>query len=75
MYRSILPRATDFVSDVLALQATALAGEAVEAFVLDAEDAFWQVPLHPAERRYYCAVLDRPDGSWSYMAYNRTAQG
>ena len=29
--------------------------------VLDAEDAFWQIPFHASERRYYCALLRMAD--------------
>ena len=43
--------------------------------VLDAEDAFWQIPLHPAERRFYCTLLRMPNGGTRYLAFNRTAQG
>ena len=37
-YKAVLPRATDFITDVLALQANAAPGEEVEAFVCDAEE-------------------------------------
>ena len=40
-YKAVLPRATDFITDVLALKAAAPTGDNVEAFVCDAEDAFW----------------------------------
>ena len=56
-YRSVLPRATDFVTDLLALQATAPEYQEVEIFICDADDAFWQIPLHESERRFYCACL------------------
>ena len=64
-YKASLPRATDLISDILALLAAAKPEEQVEAMVLDAEDAFWQVPLHPSERRFYCALPHRREGrSW-----------
>ena len=69
MYKSVLPRQTDLLTDVLTLQAGARDNEHVMLFVLDAEDAYWQIPLSPRERRYYCAVLKNPDGA----AINSTA--
>lgn len=32
-------------------------GEDLEWFVLDFTESFWQVPLDPAERKYFCAKL------------------
>ena len=49
--------------------------ESVILLVVDAEDTFWQVPLHREERRFYCAMLHMPGGRIRYLAYNRTAQG
>ena len=43
--------------------------------ICDAEDAFWQIPLHPREQRFYCAVLRRPDGAVNYLVYTRSVQG
>ena len=65
MYKAVLTRATDLVNDILALLALRCPDQDLDACVLDAEDAFWQVPLHPTERRFYCAVLRRSDGSTS----------
>ena len=48
-YKSVLPRITDGISNVLALQAGARDAETVRLLVLDAEDAFWQIPLHRDE--------------------------
>ena len=62
MYKSILPRQTDLLTDVLTLQAGTKDNERVMLFVLDAEDAYWQIPLSRRERRYYCAVLRNRDG-------------
>ena len=75
MYKAVLPRATDLIHDSLSLIASAATADDVEILVSDAEDAFWQVPLHSSERRFYCSLLRRLDGSTSYLAYNRTAQG
>ena len=75
MYKTVLPRATDLVSDLLAMLASANSPDEVEVFICDAEDAFWQVLLHPSERRFYCALLRRPDGTVRYLCFTRTAQG
>ena len=49
--------------------------ESVWYLVQDAVDAYWQVLLHPQERKYYCAMLRRPGKKPTFLAYNRTAQG
>ena len=74
-YKSSLPRQTDLLSDIRSLQSEARPAEAVELFVLDAEDAFWQIPLHPSERGSFCAQLHRPDGTQHWLSFERTAQG
>jgi hypothetical protein len=48
--------------------------EGVEWFVLDFTEAFWQVPLDPAERRFFCAMLDTA-GVRQYLVFLRTVQG
>ena len=73
-YRAVLPRQTDLVHDILSLQSECRAAEAVYLMVLDAEDAYWQIPLHPCERRFFCGQLNR-NGEVTYLAYTRTAQG
>ena len=73
-YRSVLPRETDLVHDILSLLVGRRDAESVLLKVLDAEDAFWQVPLHPQERHFYCGQPNR-QGKVSYLAYTRTAQG
>ena len=50
-------------------------GEEVLFFVCDAEDAYWQVPLHPKERQFYCSILTMSDGRKRYLVYMRTPQG
>ena len=75
MFKAVLPRATNLINDIVALVDSCGDKEEVEAFVLDADDAFWQIPLAQSERRFYCAVLNRPNGRKSYLAYKRTAQG
>ena len=74
-YKQILPRQTDLISDALSLMADMQAGEQIDFFVCDAEDAYWQVPLHPEERRYYCAILRLPNGRTVFVVHVRTAQG
>ena len=74
-YRQVLPRQTDLLNDILVLQSNCMTAEEVELFVQDAEDAYWQVPLDPRERKYYCAILRMPDGSVRYLVYVFTAQG
>ena len=49
-------------------------GEALDLFVLDFQEAFWQVPLSPAERRFFSAAL-LLGGVRKFVAYLRTAQG
>ena len=61
-YRQELPRQTDLLTDVLWLMANIRSGEGIVFLVVDAEDAYWQIPLYPSERRYYCAILRMPDG-------------
>ena len=63
------------IADILALLAQARCAETVELLVLDAKDAYWQVPLHPDERKYYCAQLAGAAGRKRYLAFTRTAQG
>ena len=73
-YRAILPRQTDLVSDVLNLLADAKSAEEILVFVLDAVDAYWQVPLDPREKRFYCAKVWL-ENRFVYVVYERTAQG
>ena len=57
--RVILPRLFDAVLRLLALMAVSFEAGLppnVEAFVLDFTDAFWQIPLLPAEYRFFCAT-------------------
>ena len=73
--KQILPRQTDLIVDALSLMADMQPGEQLAFFVCDAEDAYWQMPLHPAERRFYCSRLRMLDGTERYLAYVRTPQG
>jgi hypothetical protein len=49
-------------------------GEEVEWMVLDFTDAFWQVRLHPEERKYFCCRI-KIRGQHKYIAFLSTAQG
>ena len=53
--RVLLPRLLDAITQGLNLLSECGAEESVDWFVLDYSDAFWQVPLHPDERRFFCA--------------------
>ena len=50
-------------------------GEEIFFHVVDADNAYWQLPLHPKERRFYCAILRMPDGHIRYLVFVRTPQG
>ena len=69
-HRVVLPRISDLVRDILLLLADATAEEEVEIFVLDFKDAFWNVPLHPRERRHFVGAA-----GGRLWAYHRAAQG
>ena len=47
---------------------------AVNAFVLDFSDAYWQIPLRGDERKYFCATA-KIKGKRKYLAFLRAAQG
>ena len=49
-------------------------GEGVEWMVLDFTDAFWQIRLHPDERKYFCCRI-RIRGKLKFIAFLSTAQG
>ena len=51
-YRAILPRVGDACHEVLALLDSAQQDQHVQMLVLDAEDAFWNIPLRHEERRF-----------------------
>lgn len=70
-FRAVLPGVIDAVGDAMALLDDIDDDDiGVEHLVLDASDAFWDLILHPEERRYYCGrVGDK------YLVYLRTAQG
>ena len=52
--RTQLPRVLDAVFDDLDLLAAELEGEDSEHFIADFKDAFFIVPNHPSERKFFC---------------------
>ena len=69
-YKSELPRIVDAVHDILELMSTLKPGEVIMQMVADVVDAFWLVPLHQSEMKYFTAKL-----GGKYMVFLRTAQG
>ena len=49
-------------------------GVKVKALVLDFSEAFSQVPIHPSEKRFFCATT-QIDGKRKFIASTRVAQG
>jgi len=69
--RSILPRVTDAVADVMGLSLNeSLGALLIQLGVLDFADAFWLIPLHRRERRYFTTKIGD-----KFFAFLRTAQG
>ena len=48
--------------------------EWLSLFVLDFSDAFWQMPIHANELRFFCAMLEFA-GIPKYLLFLRTVQG
>lgn len=70
--RLILPRVADAVTDFMDLSGTeaALALALLVMFgVLDSTDAYWMIPLHKKERRYFTTRIRQ-----RYFVFLRTAQ-
>ena len=72
--RVILPRLLDTIIAALKLLATCDEREGVSLFVLDFTEAFWQIPLSPAERRFFAARLNI-DGVEKFLVFLRMVQG
>ncbi len=70
-YKVVLPRLIDLVTDAMTLQQQVRKTNLreVDFLVVDATDAFWTIPLDPAERKYF---VSRVNGM--YLVYLRTAQ-
>ena len=61
---------TDAVGSALELLDKAQDGQQLQLYIADIVDAFWLIPLHRDERRFFCARLRN-----KYYMFNRTAQG
>ena len=72
--RVILPRILDAIMQATKRHSTCTEDQSMEWFVLDFTEAFWQMPLSPQERRYYCAKLEI-DGIEKFLVFLRTVQG
>lgn len=72
--RVLLPRLLDAILQSLILYDQCGPDESMDWFVLDFSDAFWQMPLHPSERRFFCARVPI-NGVMKYVVYLRTVQG
>jgi hypothetical protein len=68
--RCLLPRVTDCIDDMLALLDAAEPDELVELMVADFSDAFFILPLRPAERRFFVVQF-----RGSYYVFLRSTQG
>ena len=71
--RVFLPRTVDCIFDTLEVMRHSPGGPSgkdTEFLVLDIADAFWSIPLHPDERRYFVCHVDN-----TYYVLMRTAQG
>ena len=68
--RVTLPRLFDAILQMLYLLSCIEEGSAVgvSAFVLDSPDAFWQIPISPAEQKHFC-VTGLIDGKRKWIAF------
>ena len=69
-HKSVLPRVTDAVRSALKLLWHCNHDEGVTLFIADVSDAFWLIPLHKSEQKYFVARLEG-----RYYIFLRTAQG
>ena len=69
-HKSVLPRVTDAVLSALDLMASRRPDQELQFFIADIVDAFWLIPLHVSERKFFCAFL-----RGHYYLFVRTAQG
>ena len=76
-HKTVLPRITDVVDDAMVLMregrtrfAKFRTATQLEALVLDFVEAFWQLPLRPEERRFFCAKI-----RGYFYVFLRTPQG
>ena len=68
--RAISPRVADLVYGVLKIMDTVVPEEGIYFLVLDFVDAFFRVPLNPAERHFYVVQY-----AGRFLQWNRVAQG
>eukprot|EP00971_Amphidinium_carterae_P351397 6492091-Amphidinium_carterae.2 len=76
--RIILPTPRDVVHDVLSLHAVATnQGQPTELewLVIDIQEAFFQMPLHPDEFKYAVARLLDPQGEEVFFVFTRLPMG
>ncbi len=69
-HRVVLPRVADVVRDSLRALSELSEGEDAELFVVDFRNAFWHIPLLPAERRHFVG-----SGCGFLWSFTRAAQG
>ena len=72
--RVLLPRLLDAILQALILYDQCKRDESMDWFVLDFTEAFCQIPLHPSERRFFCAKVPIK-GEVKFIVYLRTVQG
>ena len=72
----LLPRLLDAIMQVLELLSVPDSSEdyGVSAMVLDFAEAFWQAPLHPKERKFFCGKLTI-QGIEKFFVFLRMVQG
>eukprot|EP00971_Amphidinium_carterae_P337129 6473810-Amphidinium_carterae.1 len=76
--RILLPFPRDVVLDAISIHAAATRdGEAggIEALILDIKDAFYQIPIHPSERRYTTAAHIDSNGKQHFYVFVRLPMG
>lgn len=69
-HKSVLPRVSDAIQSTLQMMGDRGREEVLTFLITDVEDAFWLVPLHMKERRYFVARL-----RGHYYVFRSTAQG
>ena len=72
--RVLLPRLLDAVVQGLDNLSSCTDRESVDWFVLDFSEAFWQIPLEPTERKFFCCKLNL-DGIENFIVFLRPVQG
>ena len=70
-HKSALPRVTDAAQSALELMDIKAPDQDIVLFIADIVDAFWLIPFHMSERRYFCAQLRR---KWCTHTHTHTHQ-